>query len=246
MHEYDNHVDVYDEWSVAENPYRAIEAFTFMEVVGSVRDQDVLDLGCGEGRTCRTFAQRGARSLLGTDLSPEMVRRAREKNTAQDGAAIYPNLRYQVLDARDDTFTLTQPVDLVSAMYLLHYASTESALQKMCRLIARNLKPGGRFVTYGVNPDYDHSCPEPRLAQQFGVDSRVVRGNRCELAIGDMRVDFWQWSRQIHEECLKDAGLDDIHWHPLEVHPEDRELRSSVGWYLENPPCTVLSAHKPR
>ena len=153
-------------------------------------------------------------------------------------------VRYQALDARDDTFLLPQLADLVSAMYLLHYASTEGNLEKMWRLIARNLKLGGRFVTYGVNPDYDHSRREPRLAEQVGVDSRVVQGNRCELAIGDMRVEFWKWSRETHEACLRRAGLDEIHWHPLEVDPEDRELSSSVGWYLENPPCTVLSARK--
>ena len=70
-----------------------------------------------------------------------------------------------------------------------------------------------------------HSRPEPRLAEQFGVDSRVVQGNRRELAIGDMRVEFWRWNRETQEACLRRAGLDEIHWHPLEVHPEDRELR---------------------
>ena len=245
MPEYDRHVDVYGDWSAAENPYRAIESFTFMEVVGSARDLDILDLGSGEGRTCRAFAQQGARSVLGTDISPEMIRRATEKNTVEDGTSIYPNLRYGVLDARDETFVLPQPVDLVSAMYLLHYSSTEKDLERMSRLIERNLKPGGRFVTYGVNPVYDHSRHEPRLEQRFGIDSRVVQGNRCELAIGDMRVEFWQWSQETHERCLRRAGLDEIQWHALEVHPEDRELRASVDWYLENPPCTVLSARKP-
>lgn len=245
MHEYDRHVDAYDEWSATGNPYRAIESFTFMEVVGSVEGLDVLDLGCGEGRTCRTFVHRGARFVVGTDISPEMICRAIEKNTSDDETSISPNLRYQVLDARDDTFVLPHPVDLVSAMYLLHYASTESDLEKMCRLIARNLKPGGRFVTYGANPDYDFSRPEPRLAEQFGAGSRVVKGNRCELAISDLRVEFWQWSTETHEACLRLAGLGEIRWHPLEVDPDDRELSSSVGWYLENPPCTVLSARKP-
>jgi SAM-dependent methyltransferase len=243
--DYDRHADVYDEWSTADNPYRAIESFTFMEVIGPVRGLVILDLGCGEGRTCRRFIARGARSVLGADISPEMIRRASEKNTARDGSPTHPRLRYRVLDARDETFVLAQPVDLVSAMYLLHYASTETELEKMCRLIARSLRPGGRFVTYGVNPDYDHSRHEPRLEQQFGIDSRLVEGNRCELAIGDMRVDFWQWSRQTHEACLRRAGLDDIQWHPLDVHPGGRDLRASVQWYLDNPPCTVLSARKP-
>ncbi len=181
--EYDSHVDVYGDWSTAENPYRAIESFTFMEVVRSVRDLDIVDLGSGEGRTCRAFVQQGARSVLGTDVSSEMIRRANAKNTAEDGTSIYPNLRYEVLDARDETFALPQPVDLVSAMYLLRYASTEEDLERMCRLIGRTLKPGDRFVTYGVNPAYDHSRREPRLEQQFGVDSRLVSGARASITL---------------------------------------------------------------
>jgi SAM-dependent methyltransferase len=215
-----------------------------MEVVGPVKGLDVLELGCGEGRTGRTFIQRGARSVVGTDISAEMTRRAGEKNTSARGGSSYENLRYQVLDARDDGFALARPVDLVAAMYLLHYASTQNELERMCALIARNLRPGGRFVTYGVNPDYDHSRHEPRLEEQFGVASRIVQDNRCELAIGDLRVDFWQWSRDTHESSLRRAGLDESLWHPLEVDPRDEPLRESVSWYLDNPPCIVLSARK--
>lgn len=245
VYEYDEHARDYDDWSVADTPYRAIESFTFMDVVDSVEGLSIFELGCGEGRTARRYIELGARSVLGTDISPEMVRRATAKNTTDDGTPLHRALHYQVLDARDETFVLSQPADLVTAMYLLHYASSESELTRMCRLIARNLKPGGRFVTYGANPDYDHSRPDPRIKEQFGADSYVVEGNRCELAIGELRVDFWKWSREIHEACLRDAGLGEIHWHPLELHPDDHETRAAVGWYLEDPPCTVLSAQKP-
>ena len=245
MAEYDEHVDVYSEWSAIKNPYRAIEAHTFMEVVGSVQGLDILDLACGEGRTCRLFMERGARSVLGTDISPEMIQRATDQNKAADGTPTHPDLRYEVLDARDDTFLLPEPVDLVVAMYLLHYAPTEDELEKMGRLIERNLKPGGRFVTYGVSPHYDHSRHEPRLKEQFGFDVRAVSGRRCELVIGEMRMAIWQWSQEEHEACLSRAGLRDIHWHPLTLSPEEKDLRASVNWYLEDPACTVLSARKP-
>ena len=144
MPKYNEHVDVYHEWSASSTPYRAIESYTFTEVIGPVRDLDILDLACGEGRISRMLIERGAKSVLGGDISPEMVRRAAEQNAAGNGTSRYPNLRFMVLDARDESFRLPEPVDLVVAMYLLHYAPTEEDLEKMGRLIERNLKPGGR------------------------------------------------------------------------------------------------------
>src|SRR5438105_12851371 len=53
----------------------------------------VLDLGCGTGAFSRCLATR-ADHVLGLDLAPQMIRIARER------ARGYPNLEFQVADAR--------------------------------------------------------------------------------------------------------------------------------------------------
>ena len=109
----------------------------------------------------RVCAAAGAASVLASDISPEMIRLAEAQNdpvvaSRQDPPTkTWPNLSYQVLDARDPAFRLEKPVDLLAAAYLLHDAGSEAERRTMADLIGRNLKPGGRFVTYTIEPDCD-------------------------------------------------------------------------------------------
>lgn len=49
--------------------------------------------------------------------------------------------------------------DLVTAIYLLNYATSKDQLLGMCRSAYDHLVPGGRFVAYTVNPAYTFSKP---------------------------------------------------------------------------------------
>ena len=40
----------------------------------------------------------------------------------------------------------------------------------MARILARNLKLGGRFVAYTLSRDCDFSCVEPLLKERRGFD----------------------------------------------------------------------------
>jgi trans-aconitate methyltransferase len=55
------------------------------------RDDSVLEIGCEWGTTTALLAAR-CRSVIGTDISPEVLLRARER---------HPGLRFEVLDAYD-------------------------------------------------------------------------------------------------------------------------------------------------
>jgi ubiquinone/menaquinone biosynthesis C-methylase UbiE len=48
--------------------------------VGVVKGLDVLDLACGDGRFSRRLIKHGTRSVIGTDVSEEMIRRALKIN----------------------------------------------------------------------------------------------------------------------------------------------------------------------
>ena len=144
--DYDANIDAYRRWSLSDNVYWLIEQTRYFEVLGPVLNLNILELACGDGRISRMLMDRGARSVLGTDISEEMIKQAVAKNQDEHGGPVYPTLQHEVVDACDDTFTLEHPADIVTAMYLFHYAPSESALEQMCRHISRNLKPGGRLV----------------------------------------------------------------------------------------------------
>ena len=113
---------------------------------GSVSGCNVLDMACGDGRTARCLMELGAQSVLGVDVSQKMIDGARRKNRT-DGGHRFDALRFETVDARDQSFVLDEAVDIVTAMYLFHYAGSRDELFRMCRFIGRNLKSGGRFVT---------------------------------------------------------------------------------------------------
>lgn len=50
-----------------------IETPQLFELIGNVKDKEVLDLGCGTGGNDRKLIEKGARSVLGIDLSTKMI-----------------------------------------------------------------------------------------------------------------------------------------------------------------------------
>ncbi len=244
MTDYDKHGDIYSRWSIKETPYSVLEWHMFLKVLGPVTGLRVLDVACGDGRLSRGLMDLGAKSVLGTDISEDMIAAAIEKNQPDSGPH-FEDLDYLVVDARNPAFTLSEPVDLVTAMYLFHYATSASDLEAMCRFVGRNLLPGGRFVCYTLNPDYDFERQDPRMEEMFGFRYEPVSPPEYHLVIGDFEASMWHWSRDVHEAGLLAAGFEQIQWHPLAL-PEDRQdLAPSLQWYLDNPSLIVLSAHKP-
>jgi malonyl-CoA O-methyltransferase len=113
-----------------------IEHATVLAMLPDVRSQMVLDAGCGSGRYLRELHNRGAR-VIGMDLSPAMLDRARETTTRIARA----DLRALPFDAMS--------IDLVvCGLALGDVAELELALIE----IARVLRPGGRVIYSVVHP----------------------------------------------------------------------------------------------
>jgi SAM-dependent methyltransferase len=95
---------------------------------------EALDLGCGTGAFARLRAGRAER-VLGLDLSPQMVRLARERSTG------VPNVDYQVADATTWPFP-RERFDCIASIATLHHLPLAETLAKM----RDALKPGGTLL----------------------------------------------------------------------------------------------------
>jgi ubiquinone/menaquinone biosynthesis C-methylase UbiE len=82
-----------------------------------------LDIGCGTGAFSRLLARRTDR-VLALDLSPQMIRIARERSEQ------YPNIDFQVADAMTWEFPAEQ-FDCVASIATLHHLPIEETLLKM-------------------------------------------------------------------------------------------------------------------
>ncbi len=94
-------------------------------------NEDILDLGCGDGALTAQLAATGAH-LTGVDLSPTMLAaaRARGLNVVQSDAAALP---------------FTNAFDAVFSNAVLHWIAADRQPAALTA-IHRALRPGGRFV----------------------------------------------------------------------------------------------------
>ena len=107
------------------------------------RIDSALEIGCGTGEFSRVLARR-ARRVTALDLSPEMVRVARERSTA------YPNINFIVTDATAwDISPNTH--DCVATIATLHHLPLEPTLIRM----RDALGPGGTLLALDLHaPDF--------------------------------------------------------------------------------------------
>ena len=94
----------------------------------------VLEVGCGTGSFSRLLAQR-ANSVLALDLSPEMIKIARQRSQA------YPIIEYQTVDVMQWDFPINR-FNCIASIATLHHLPLEHILPKM----KAGLKSGGVLV----------------------------------------------------------------------------------------------------
>lgn len=126
----------------AARPIKDIQAHEALlaDMAGRFRNSDcVLEIGCGTGLNAIRLAP-GVARYAATDLSPEMIRIARDRLAAVQSR---PNgLVFRVADAEEAL--AAGPFDAVCALNVLHLVDD---MPRLLRQIHASLKPGGLFLS---------------------------------------------------------------------------------------------------
>jgi ubiquinone/menaquinone biosynthesis C-methylase UbiE len=159
---YNRWAPTYDE---AHNPLIALEEDITLDFIGDVKNQKVLDIGCGTGRYCELLAKRGAK-VVGLDPSPRMLEYAKKKITT--------DLKFELCLGRieDAEFPTNHFNIVVSALTLGHIPELEPVIKKISRII----KSRGRLIVSDIHPYwpisghnytefFDRSGQEYRIAE---------------------------------------------------------------------------------
>ena len=107
----------------------------FRGMIPDIKGAKVLDLGCGFGWLCRWAREVGADSVLGIDVSSNMLAKAREYT--YDPAITYLQADLEAFQLQPTTY------DAVVSSLALHYLKNLPALVSQ---VYEGLKPGGTFV----------------------------------------------------------------------------------------------------
>jgi ubiquinone/menaquinone biosynthesis C-methylase UbiE len=95
----------------------------------------ILDLGCGPGQTTAFLYAQGANDILGTDISPAMIEKARELN---------PNIKFETADMLRLQYEDDQFGAAIAFYAIVHF--TEDELAIALKEVYRVLKPQGQFL----------------------------------------------------------------------------------------------------
>jgi len=148
-------------------------------LIPPLRGKTVLDLGCGYGWHSQYAAARGARSVLGIDLSERMIHEAKSRNAAE-------NITYRVCDLEKYEYP-KEAYDFVISNLALHYIAN---LDPIFAKVFQTLKPDGIFLfniehpvfTAGINEDWLY---DPNgMPSAWPIDNYFYPGERKTIFLG--------------------------------------------------------------
>ncbi|MEI7487474.1 MAG: class I SAM-dependent methyltransferase [Chryseobacterium sp.] len=200
--------------------------------------KDVLDLGCGFGWHCRYAIEKGAKSVIGIDLSEKMLEKAREINALE-------GIQYEIkalenVDYPDEKF------DIIISSLTFHYIESFDTLAQN---IYKWLKPKGHFVfsvehpvfTAQGNQDWTYNENGEKL--HWPVDNYFIEGKRNTTFLGEEVVKYHRTSTTYLNSLLKQGfKIKEV----VEPEPSEEMLKefSEMKDELRRPMMLLISVEK--
>ena len=193
----------------------------------------IVDLGCGFGWFARHAAGEGAASVLGLDLSENMIARARAETAS-------PAVRYEIADL--DMLDLPEGAfDLAYSSLAFHYIAD---FDRLVRTVHAALTLGASFVFTIEHPIY-MAPSQPDWAEVGGrqvwpLDGYLVEGRRTTDWLAEGVVKYHR-TLGTTLNALVAAGF--VIRHVEEWRPNEAQLAEHPEWRAElNRPMFLLIA----
>ena len=123
------------------NANNLIEIPIMKEMLPILKDKTILDLGCGAGDMDKYFIENGAKSVLATDISVNMINIANTVNKDE-------KIEFKVLKM-EDLETVNQKFDIVYSSLAFHYIED---FNKLLSDIHNLLNPNGMLIFSQESP----------------------------------------------------------------------------------------------
>jgi SAM-dependent methyltransferase len=204
-------------------------------------DANVLDLACGDGVSSRLFKKMGAKSVLGLDISKDLINIA--------NSIPVTNIKYEVADVFSKSLSEYGQFDVVTAIMLIHYANNKEELKFFVKNVSTCLKSKGIFYLLTVNPLFLKNGYE-----NYGIKlspSGPTEGSPVLVELSDFdwkkycEFHINYYSQETYDSLFDKLGFD-IEWLPGVVSPEGIKEYGKEFWndLVENPFYMIIKAKK--
>lgn len=208
----------------------------FRALLPELRNKTVLDLGCGFGWHCRYARAQQARSVVGIDLSENMLTQARA--STNDPAIAYHRRAIEAIDFPPQTF------DVVVSSLALHYVEH---LALVCQRVHHCLVHNGAFVLSVEHPIFSALATQDWYHGQHGerlhwpVDHYQDEGPRLARFLGH-EVAKYHRTVATYVNALLNAGFTITGLAEPRPTPEMLEKRPEMHDEMRRPMFLVIAA----
>lgn len=237
---YDNQ-DFFDKYSKLDRQVKghngAPEWNSIKRLLPDLKDKRVVDLGCGFGWFCRFATEQGARSVLGIDISKNMIAKAKSFSSN-------PGITYKVADL--DEITLTKnSFDFAYSSLTFHYIKDFARLMSA---IYDSLAPKSYFVFTMEHPVYTSPENQKLIENNNGdqtwlLNNYQIEGKRTSDWLAKGVIKYHRTMATILNSLIKVGfTLEYIE----EWKPSEEQLNKHPDWKEEiTRPCfLIISAQK--
>lgn len=178
---YDNDVFFEGYKKIRENECnynKNIELPAILSLLPNLKNKKVLDLGCGYGEHCKIYLEKGAKRVVGIDISKKMIDIAKLEN--KDFKIEYMNVAMEEIDSISEKF------DLVASSLAFHYVED---FEKLLKNIYDLLFDGGILIFSQEHPLVSSHSKGDRWTKDS--NGNKIYANISNYSIDGKRNTFW-------------------------------------------------------
>ena len=234
---FDNYMQLREREVNANNLF---EIPTMNRLLPDLKGKKVLDLGCGTGERCMDYIRRGAKEVIGVDISRNMLNVAEKENN--DPRITYRNIPMEDIGGIDETF------DVVTSSLAFHYVADFQGVVKRVHTL---LCEGGIFLFSQEHPfSTCYSGNGDRWTRS--ADGKKIHANISHYCVEKWNDSTWfvEGVRRYHRmfstviNTLAEAGFRILRME--EPYPTEELLQKYPEYYhlLHKPDFLFVKAQK--
>lgn len=229
------------------SPFQVLSYGAFLRAVGNTDSLHIADFGCGSGVSTRLLTTIGApRKLIGYDISADML------DCAREAEKVLPlGIEYVQADCGfDGDIGIAPNFDLVTGMWLLHYADSLQAVRNFAYQIRSALHHGGRTVMMVQDKVRRRHASKKYGEWRTALPRKPLEGSKQTVfllapdgsEICRIQINFW--TRQTYSRIFAEAGFKNIMWTDLQFSAEEQVTNPSWREIESTASCSLFTATK--